>query len=164
MDILEIIKTKRKSLGITQEKMAKLLCIPRSTYNNIENNIIELKVYDLLKICEILEIPLETLQNKECVVIEKNDLQILIKASEQIRNVAKKIETNISIVNNNTINMTFDYEPKHLKGEAKPKRCAICGEPSGFYPLCKHHLKLKEEGKVIKNSKGYWVIKEDESL
>lgn len=164
MDILEIIRAKRKSLGITQERMAKLLCMPRSTYNNIECNIIELKVHDLLEICKILEIPLETFQDNDCVVIEKEDLQTLIKASEQIRTVAKKIETNISIVNNNTINMKFDYNPSSMKGQKKPKRCAICGEPSGYYPLCKHHMKLKEEGKVIKNDKGYWVIKEDESL
>lgn len=162
MDILEIIKAKRKSLGITQEKMAGLLCIPRTTYNNIENNIIELKVYDFLKICKILDIPLDTFQHKDCVIIEKNDLNVLMRATEQIQTVAKKIETNISIVNNDTINMQFDHS--NLKGAIKAKRCAICGEPSGFYPLCKHHLDLKEKGKVIKNSKGYWVIKEDESL
>lgn len=159
MDVLEIIRAKRKSLGITQEKMAKLLCIPRSTYNNIENNIIELKVYDLFQICKILDIPLETFQNKECVVIEKNDLEILIKSAEQIQTVARKIENNISIVNNDTINMNFNHNT--FKGEKKPKRCAICGEPAGFYPLCKHHLDLKEKGKVYKNSKGYWVFKED---
>jgi transcriptional regulator with XRE-family HTH domain len=159
MDVLEIIKAKRKSLGITQEKMAKLLCIPRSTYNNIENNIIELKVYYLFQICKILEIPLETFQNRECVVIEKNDLHVLMKATEQIQSVARKIENNISIVNNDTINMNFTNTS--FKGEKKPKRCAICGEPAGFYPLCKHHLTLKEQGKVYKNSKGYWVLKEN---
>lgn len=162
MDILEIIKTKRKVLGITQEKMAGLLGIPRTTYNNIENNYIELKVYDFFQICKILDIPLETFQHRECIIIEKNDLEILVKATEQIQTVAKKIETNISIVNNDTINMTFEHS--NLKGAIKAKRCAICGEPSGYYPLCKHHMKLKEEGKVVKNNKGYWVIKEDESL
>ena len=162
MDILEIIKTKRKALGITQEKMAGILCMPRTTYNNIENNIIELKVYDFFQICKILDIPLETFQHKECVIIEKKDLELLISATEQIQTVAKKIETNISIVNNDTINMNFDHT--NLKGAIKAKRCAICGEPSGYYPLCRHHTQLKEEGKVIKNSKGYWVIKEDESL
>ena len=85
-----------------------------------------------------------------------------MKASEQIQTVTKKIENNISIVNNDTINMNFDHT--NLKGAIKAKRCAICGEPSGYYPLCRHHTQLKEEGKVIKNSKGYWVIKEDESL
>lgn len=30
------------------------------------------------------------------------------------------------------------------------KTCQICGKPSGFYPLCTEHMKLKTEGKVIK--------------
>ena len=30
------------------------------------------------------------------------------------------------------------------------KTCQICGKNSGMYPLCTTHLKLKEEGKVIK--------------
>lgn len=30
------------------------------------------------------------------------------------------------------------------------KNCEICGKPSGMYPLCLTHLKLKDEGKVVK--------------
>lgn len=30
------------------------------------------------------------------------------------------------------------------------KTCVICGKPSGIYPLCREHLQLKNEGKVIK--------------
>ena len=30
------------------------------------------------------------------------------------------------------------------------KICVICGKPSGMYPLCREHLKMKTEGKVIK--------------
>lgn len=30
------------------------------------------------------------------------------------------------------------------------KTCVICGAPSGMYPLCVNHLKMKNEGKVIK--------------
>ena len=30
------------------------------------------------------------------------------------------------------------------------KTCVICGAPSGMYPLCTTHLKMKNEGKVIK--------------
>jgi len=36
------------------------------------------------------------------------------------------------------------------------KICEICGEPSGMFPLCKKHLKLKKEGKVIKNDEDKW--------
>lgn len=30
------------------------------------------------------------------------------------------------------------------------KNCVICGKPSGIYPLCREHLQMKAEGKVIK--------------
>ena len=30
------------------------------------------------------------------------------------------------------------------------KTCVICGKPSGMYPLCKLHLQMKNDGKVIK--------------
>lgn len=38
------------------------------------------------------------------------------------------------------------------------KSCQICGEVSGIYPLCKEHLKLKNEGKVIKGDDGKWTL------
>ena len=49
------------------------------------------------------------------------------------------------------------------------KQCVICGEPSGFYPLCRKHLQLKKEGKVIKDDNGNWIeinepIKENENV
>ena len=30
------------------------------------------------------------------------------------------------------------------------KTCVICGKPSGMYPLCREHLQMKAEGKVVK--------------
>ncbi|HHU60213.1 TPA: hypothetical protein GXZ34_04780 [bacterium] len=33
------------------------------------------------------------------------------------------------------------------------KTCQICGKPSGMYPLCYNHMRLKNEGKVVKNEK-----------
>lgn len=30
------------------------------------------------------------------------------------------------------------------------KTCVICGKPSGMYPLCKLHLQMKNDGKVVK--------------
>ena len=30
------------------------------------------------------------------------------------------------------------------------KTCVICGKPSGMYPLCREHLQMKNEGKVVK--------------
>lgn len=37
------------------------------------------------------------------------------------------------------------------------KKCKICDAPSGIYPLCSEHLKMKSEGTVIKNEEGNWV-------
>lgn len=43
------------------------------------------------------------------------------------------------------------------------KNCQICGSPSGIYPLCKEHLQLKNDGKVVKNIDGVWeLVKESE--
>lgn len=40
------------------------------------------------------------------------------------------------------------------------KNCQICGEPSGIFPLCKEHSKMKDNGLVIKNEKtGLWELK-----
>lgn len=42
------------------------------------------------------------------------------------------------------------------------KNCAICGKPSGMYPLCKDHFKLKDEGKVKKcETCGTWYLTEE---
>ena len=39
------------------------------------------------------------------------------------------------------------------------KTCAICGKPSGMYPLCREHLKMKAEGKVVKcEDCGVWHL------
>ena len=39
------------------------------------------------------------------------------------------------------------------------KSCVICGKPSGMYPLCREHLQMKAEGKVIKcEDCGTWHI------
>lgn len=42
------------------------------------------------------------------------------------------------------------------------KTCAICGKPSGFYPLCSSCLKLRDEGKVKKcDTCGAWYFFEN---
>lgn len=39
------------------------------------------------------------------------------------------------------------------------KTCVICGKPSGMYPLCREHLQMKADGKVIKcEDCGTWHI------
>lgn len=42
------------------------------------------------------------------------------------------------------------------------KTCAICGKPSGMYPLCSYHFKLKDNGKVVKcESCGKWHMTDE---
>lgn len=154
MDILEIIKLKRKEKGLTQYDMAKLLKLPRTTYQNIENNIVTLKIYDFLKIIEILEIPLIYFTEENYVVIPENDFKKLKKAANEITQITKKIESNVNVVNNSkVVNMNFNNT------ENKKRFCEICGEPSGFFPLCEYHSTLKPKGLIYKNEKGYWVEK-----
>ena len=40
------------------------------------------------------------------------------------------------------------------------KKCAICGEDSGIFPLCKFHNELKEQGLVRKDKFGNWFLEE----
>ena len=37
--------------------------------------------------------------------------------------------------------------------------CEICGNPSGFYPLCKYHKILKDKGLVYKDENQNWIEK-----
>ena len=39
------------------------------------------------------------------------------------------------------------------------KNCVICGKPSGIYPLCREHLQMKADGKVVKCEEcGTWHL------
>lgn len=39
------------------------------------------------------------------------------------------------------------------------KNCVICNAPSGMYPLCRKHLQMKNDGKVLKCEKcGTWYL------
>lgn len=109
MDILEIIKLKRKEKNLTQEQMARLLNMPRTTYLNIENNIVTLKIYDFFRIIKILKIPLEIFQDEKYIVISEQDFDDLKKASKTISSITEKIESNVNVVNNSKIvNMNFN--------------------------------------------------------
>lgn len=155
MDVLDLIKRKRKELNITQERMAVLLNMPRTTYQNIENNFVTLKIYDFFRIIKILQLPLELFQDENYIVISEADFKELKKAANTISNITEKIQSNVNIVNNSQIvNMNFNND-----GTSRKKFCEICGEPSGFFPLCKYHKALKDKGLVIKDEEGRWIEK-----
>lgn len=155
MDVLEIIKAKRKEANLTQEQMATLLKMPRTTYQNIENNFVTLKIYDFFRIIRILNIPLEIFQDNKYIVLSEEDFDSLKKASNTISHITDKIQSNVNIVNNsNVVNMNFNNT-----APTKKRFCEICGQPSGFYPLCKYHKILKEKGVVYKDENGNWIEK-----
>ena len=156
MDYLTIIRQKRKEAGLTQDEMAKLLNIPRSTYQSIEGNIVGLKVHDFLRIIKILDIPLEIFQEKDYIVISQEDFVKLKESSDAIKTISDKIEQNINITNNNIINMNFtnDHEVKSRK-----QNCRVCNEPSGFYPFCKKHAIMKINNRLYQEENGNWKEK-----
>lgn len=44
------------------------------------------------------------------------------------------------------------------------KKCAVCDDNTfGFYPLCKKHLDMTKTGEVVKDSKGKWYLKNNNS-
>lgn len=155
MDVSEIIKQKRKEANITQDQMAKLLNMPRTTYQNIENNLVAMKIYDFFKIVKILNIPLEMFQEEKYIVISQDDFNLLKESTSNLKTLADKIESNVTIQNNNVVNVTFNNLEKSRK-----KYCEICGEPSGFFPLCKYHASLKEKGLIYKDEYGHWREKD----
>lgn len=97
MDIIEIIKSKRIEANLTQNDMAKRLNMSRTTYQNIENNFVTLKVYDFFRIINILEIPLEIFQDEKYIMIEEDDYYDLKNASEKITNIINRIKRNSNI-------------------------------------------------------------------
>jgi len=77
------IKIFRKLRGFSQEEMARKLHMDQSSYSRIETNEHKLTV-DLVKnISEILEVPLEELNNEEPVIVQhavaNNETQYLEK-------------------------------------------------------------------------------------
>lgn len=60
-------------------------------------------------------------------------------------------------------NLIVEYIKKKRGKLMAGKECHICGKPSGIYPLCTEHLKLKNEGLVIKNEDGKWIENKEET-
>ena len=154
MDILDIIKSKRKEMRIAQEEMANKLNMPRSTYYNIEANVVALKACDFLHIIKILDIPLSYFTNEDQVVITKKDFEELKKASKIISNITENTDSISSIVSNSK-----DISTDINTNLSKKRNCEICGAPSRYYPLCKKHALLKQKGLVYKDENGHWIEK-----
>lgn len=64
VDYKELIKTKRKEKGLSQNQLAQMLGISQPYMNQIESGVRNPSFPTMLKICEILEIPLFGEDNK----------------------------------------------------------------------------------------------------
>lgn len=68
------MKTKRKSAGINQRKMAKKLGLSYSTYSNYENGYSEPPMEIIIKFCEFLQISVEDLFGMELPAVKTSHL------------------------------------------------------------------------------------------
>jgi len=61
VDLLNTLKDKRKSFGLTQAELAKQIQVSRKTINTIENRIFVPSTILALKLAQVLEVSVEDL-------------------------------------------------------------------------------------------------------
>ena len=117
MNAIEIIKQKRKELGITQDELSKKIGLSETAINKTEMGTRQLKLEDFLKIIKELNIPITKFSEEELIVISKSDLDKLKKATQLINQVADNINNQNLIINDNhgTVNITNQSLPKNKK-------------------------------------------------
>lgn len=118
MKIIETIKQIRKEQGYTQTQMANLLNIAQTTYASIENNRIQLKVEDFIKICNFLNLDIanfNTNENEINLKLSKKEIETLKTINKKIDNSLKTYNyihqndsSDIQIGDNNTIRNSFN--------------------------------------------------------
>lgn len=103
MIIIETIKKIRKELGYTQSQIANYLNIAQTTYADIENNKIQLKVEDFIKICKFLQVdPIMLLKDTNSIIIS-----ITNEEAKILNQLNEKVQQNFSF-NNISINTSGD--------------------------------------------------------
>lgn len=113
-DLLEVIKIKRKEMGISQEKMADILGLAKLTYQRYENGVNSMPMNIFMKLSKILDVDL-VVDNKNLpatketlgVVLSVNDISDVYKkideaskkSEERDENMNKKLEEILSLFN-----------------------------------------------------------------
>jgi transcriptional regulator with XRE-family HTH domain len=86
--ILDIIKDKRKSVNLTQQEIAEKLDISRSQYVNIENGNSEMSLDKFLKLCEMLDLEMNSFEEKKSNEAKKDKLyQEFLKFAEKLKDL-----------------------------------------------------------------------------
>lgn len=91
MYAIEIIKTYRKKRKLTQEQIANVIGIDRTSYSNLETGKTNLKADDFIKLINYLNIPITKLSSGDLIIITKRDLDILNNSIEELKKVIDKI-------------------------------------------------------------------------
>ncbi len=97
MEILEIIKRRRKALKISQDKMANLLGMARSSYQAVESGKNNMNVFDFFKIINFLRIPITDFVNDKLIVISSSELSQLKESINTINKIIENLSNTIPI-------------------------------------------------------------------
>lgn len=86
--ILDIIRDKRKNANLTQQEIADKLSISRTQYANIENGNSEMSLDKFLKLCEMLNLEMNSFEKNNQNEVRKNNLyQEILKMADKIKDL-----------------------------------------------------------------------------
>lgn len=87
MTAIEVIRAKRKEKKYTQEDLANVLGVKRSTYSDIENQRIQLKADDLIKLCCFLDLTFEVFIGKDSqyVILKQSEIDALLSIANRLK-------------------------------------------------------------------------------
>ena len=110
MNFGEVLQTKRKSMGLTQEDLADKLFVSSKTISNWETNKTTPDIDNVIRISQLFDISLNNL------LLEGSDMVENIKKNAELR------ESKISLVTSSITNLVFLFitQLSHLKNLIKP--------------------------------------------
>lgn len=103
MNAIDVIKIYRKKRKLTQEQIANVIGIDRTSYNNLETGKTNLRADDFIKLVNYLKIPITALSSEDLIVISKKDLDILNKSIKDLNEVSNRINESSKVNSNQNI-------------------------------------------------------------
>lgn len=94
MQIGKNLKILRKHFGNSQEEMANLLGLPRSSYSGYENSVAEPGISTLVKLSEIYGISLDVILKKDLALIPDTELELFLTEQVDFKGNKLRILTN----------------------------------------------------------------------
>lgn len=124
------IQNARKQKGLSQEQLAKLLKIGRSTLANYEQGIREPNLETITKIADILDVRPSSLMDWDILEKEDNYAEFLeIKKDEQEKSLKKRhINDIIVLLRKNGYNIQFLYDHNYVELSKEDYKVKILDE------------------------------------